>query len=958
MKLAALLEIDADDRLHALETLSPDLPGVLGAVRDALLEDEDATVRAAAASFLERARPAIDGCDSAVKMAAAALTDALYDTHPSVRMAACRALAKLVVRDALPVLRRLALEEPIWWVRRAAVLAAARIDHQRAIPLLRDVLDDPFWRVRHAAVRALVVLGQANDEAVAKITAEISGSERAHGALKYLERRFGPGATTSGAMPSSSTTSAFEGEIGDPDPAVIAARLEHGREVSGAALAPSFMTELALYLGDPHEALRRAASERLRSSRDVRAFLVASLWLEEPRIPHATATVVALLDSLAGDVLDELLEAALDQPDSRPGLAAWALSFVAAGEIWDRDAAIFAAMDARTPLVRRTATAALSSLLASPATEARSRADAAARLKAALGDPDEDVRRLAVHGLVRGADAFDKCAVLELPFSSQPVLVKRLLTIAAHETTDITTLRLAARDSDPETRARALAALHEAGLLDSEELAAARISDDAWVRSAVLDPRGALEALGNDVDPKMKRMAFDCAARGGRALEAARIAFTDDDTWLRTRAAERLARSHEDEDLVRVLRLSRDPEPAVRAAAADVLDLSRDWTERLERVRERSAISGAGESSETDEVVRNAADTWLGLRAKQLIEGASERNGREPLDAKILAGERRASAPAAAEVASPRSLGRTGIVMSPLVVSGAYEPSVASLFRATSSGCNAFFWEPRYRNLTTFLRTSAERGAAGTLVIAGTYHATARAIRADVEQALRRLRRDRIDVFLVFWARSPARLEGEVPRALELLKREGLVRAIGFSTHDRALAEAAIAGPREGKSPWDVVMVRHSAAHPGAEEGLFRCAEEHGVGVLGFSATSYGRLLRRVGAKTNDDDRLTLPTAAECYRYTLSQRGVTACVSAPRGGRELIANLDVLQHPTLDASRLAELRRHGLMVREESLDFAGNIRRFPALPEGLTTNVLDDALDELTRDEPFFAPSS
>jgi hypothetical protein len=135
-------------------------------------------------------------------------------------------------------------------------------------------------------------------------------------------------------------------------------------------------------------------------------------------------------------------------------------------------------------------------------------------------------------------------------------------------------------------------------------------------------------------------------------------------------------------------------------------------------------------------------------------------------------------------------------------------------------------------------------------------------------------------------------------------------------------------------SAWDVVMIRHSAAHPGAEDGLLAAAATARAGVLTFSATSYGRLLRGVPMP---------PSAAECYRYSLSQPGVSACISAPRGGVELMENLAVLEDPTLSSARVAELRAHGRAVRAESLDFARHIRRFPAMP--------DLALAELEEDD-------
>jgi hypothetical protein len=104
--------------------------------------------------------------------------------------------------------------------------------------------------------------------------------------------------------------------------------------------------------------------------------------------------------------------------------------------------------------------------------------------------------------------------------------------------------------------------------------------------------------------------------------------------------------------------------------------------------------------------------------------------------------------------------------------------------------------------------------------------------------------------------------------------------------------------------------------------------------VLSFSATSYSRLMEGAGALT----------APECYRYSLSQRGVSACLSAPRSARELVENLAVLETPTLDDARLAAARAHGRVVRAESLDFGRHIRRFPSVPDAVADEILDAEL--------------
>src|SRR3990167_1904315 len=108
-------------------------------------------------------------------------------------------------------------------------------------------------------------------------------------------------------------------------------------------------------------------------------------------------------------------------------------------------------------------------------------------------------------------------------------------------------------------------------------------------------------------------------------------------------------------------------------------------------------------------------------------------------------------------------------------------------------------------------------------------------------------------------------------------------------------------------------MLRHSAAHPGAEERLLPLCAEREVGVITFSTLCYGRLLRAA-------------SASECYRYSLEQPGVSACWSAPRSAAELRENLEVLPslETKLSPETIANLRDFGKLVRSED-------RRFSAL---------------------------
>jgi len=285
--------------------------------------------------------------------------------------------------------------------------------------------------------------------------------------------------------------------------------------------------------------------------------------------------------------------------------------------------------------------------------------------------------------------------------------------------------------------------------------------------------------------------------------------------------------------------------------------------------------------------------------------------------------------------ASIRTLGQTGLRLSPLVLSGAHGLPAAACAEAYDAGIRSFFWEPRYRELSKFLR-SRRLTRDSFVVVAGTYYAGAEGIRADVERTLKQLRFDFIDVFLLFWVRSSERVSNEDFGVLEILRTECKIRTFGFSSHDRAICLDALQ-----RAPWPVLMTRHSAAHPGAEEKVFPLAMERGTGLLTFTATCYGRLLRAT-AETPESALVALPTATDCYRYSLSQSGVSACLTAPRNRDELVENLEVLDGEKLDARAMAAIRAHGVAVRAENRRFDTLVRRAPGGPNDRLRALLDD----------------
>jgi hypothetical protein len=259
------------------------------------------------------------------------------------------------------------------------------------------------------------------------------------------------------------------------------------------------------------------------------------------------------------------------------------------------------------------------------------------------------------------------------------------------------------------------------------------------------------------------------------------------------------------------------------------------------------------------------------------------------------------------------TLGPEQFVVSRVGISGHYGLPVEGFVRAAEAGVNLMFWEPNYHTMTEFVTRLAPGQRRALHLISGTFEADGKRVRRDAERVLRALRVERVSVFLLFWVQSWARVRDDVCAALERLKEEGLVATFGLSTHSRPLALEAL------EAGWNPVMVRHSAAHRGAEQEVLPRALARGASVLTFNNTCYARLLKPHGA-------VPPPSAADCYRYTLAQPGVTATLSAPATVEYLEENLTALRDPALPEERLRSLLDQGDAVYREDTVFRKLVR--------------------------------
>ena len=249
------------------------------------------------------------------------------------------------------------------------------------------------------------------------------------------------------------------------------------------------------------------------------------------------------------------------------------------------------------------------------------------------------------------------------------------------------------------------------------------------------------------------------------------------------------------------------------------------------------------------------------------------------------------------------TLGHTGPRVGRIGMGAAYRVPTAAVEAAFEHGVNYLYWgswrREGMRQALFNLRGRRDR----IILSIQSYSPTAGLIRRSLEQALGSLHYDYADVLLLgLWNRPiPERILDGVRE----LKRLGRIRAAGVSTHRRDLI------PRlQGTPDLDIFHVRYNAVHRGAEADVFPHLVEPRPGIVSFTATCWGRLLDRRRIPLSEP----VPTAADCYRFSLSHPCVDVCLSGPASIEEACAVHTALDRGPMDAAELEWMRRAGAAI--------------------------------------------
>jgi predicted aldo/keto reductase-like oxidoreductase len=196
---------------------------------------------------------------------------------------------------------------------------------------------------------------------------------------------------------------------------------------------------------------------------------------------------------------------------------------------------------------------------------------------------------------------------------------------------------------------------------------------------------------------------------------------------------------------------------------------------------------------------------------------------------------------------------------------------------------------------------------------------TAQEVEVELSAVLCELRTDYVDVVTLYYVETEEEWQ-QISRsggALDVLmaaKRDGVVRRIGITSHQRPLA-AKVAST----GLIDVLMIRYNAAHRGAETEIFPLARRLGMPVVAYTALRWGALLQPT---PSDPPSFVPPEAPLWYRFALQEAAVSVVLAAPHTRDELEFDLEVLSaSEPLPPDQLDLLRTHGERVRRHAGQF-------------------------------------
>jgi len=252
------------------------------------------------------------------------------------------------------------------------------------------------------------------------------------------------------------------------------------------------------------------------------------------------------------------------------------------------------------------------------------------------------------------------------------------------------------------------------------------------------------------------------------------------------------------------------------------------------------------------------------------------------------------------------TLGRTALKVGRLGIASGYGAPAAAIEEGFERGCNYMTWGTFVRGYSQHMRQAIRniiaKGQRERMVLAMFSYAHLSFLTEHfLLKGLKSAGLDYADILILgSFRRRPSRRV--IDGALKL-KEKGLVRFLGLSSHNRKLFPLLF---KDGVI--DVFHIRYNAVHRGAETESFPfLTGDVRPGVVNFTATAWGKILNPRKIPPGE----STPTAAECYRFVLSNPAVDVCMTGVRTVDQMRQNLTVLEQGPMTEEELIRMRRIG-----------------------------------------------
>ena len=245
-------------------------------------------------------------------------------------------------------------------------------------------------------------------------------------------------------------------------------------------------------------------------------------------------------------------------------------------------------------------------------------------------------------------------------------------------------------------------------------------------------------------------------------------------------------------------------------------------------------------------------------------------------------------------------------------IAGNYGLDATDIAWAAEQGANYWLWGGSFKKVTSGIKDVIRQDREKHVVAMLGWGFFGGQVRQSVENSLRKLDTDYLDVFKLSWLGKMSAYRKSVVNTLLEMKREGKIRSIGVSIHDRQRA-----GWLAVESEIDLFMIRYNAKHPGAEQDIFPHLDKRNPAVVAYTALAWQQLTRPLKS-------VEMPplTPELCYRFVLSNPHVHLVLTGPQNREQLQQNFAALEQGPLSPEEMQSVREYGQLVKSrKKLDY-------------------------------------